>query len=49
MSEESFGKTKSLVNVRAMPEIGDACCYRVGGLKVKALPPVVALASDAVY
>lgn len=25
---------KSLVNVRAMPEIGDACCYRKGGFKV---------------
>lgn len=43
-------KNKSLDNVRARPEIGNSCCYRKGGFKVKkAAPLVIALVSDAVY
>ena len=43
-------KKNSLDNVRVMPEMGDACCYREGSLKVKkASPLVIASVSEAVY
>ena len=43
-------KKKSLDNVRATPEIGDACYYQEGGFKVKkASPLVIASVSEAVY
>lgn len=43
-------KKNSLDNVRVMPEIGDACCYREGSFKVKkASPLVIASVSEAVY
>lgn len=41
-------KKNSLANVRAMPEIRDACCYGARGFKGQALPLVPASGSEAV-